>query len=529
MQKRIICTGILFAVLFTVLYMRIYIIMTDEKYIEVAKNQTVYTVEAGTVNANIYDRNFLKLVNNEIGRYAVVNPVDDTLKEIMPYVTDAESFNNKLFYGMPFVCEINGDVRENENITVFEIPERYSKNQLAEHVIGYTCDGVGVTGIESAYDEFLRENSGKAGVTYNIDGMGGVLEGIGKKVHDTTNLDDGVVLTIDKYIQAVCELMEEKVKKGAVVVMDVQSGDILGMASFPSYSVDKLSEAVSDENSPLINRCLYSYNVGSIFKLVTSLAAYEQGIDNSFLYKCSGKTEIGNQTFMCHDHSGHGELDMTDAMRESCNTYFIELSKNIDTKYFRSVAVRLGFGKAYSLASGINSSGGNLPSMDELLLPAEKANFSFGPGKLLATPLQVCSFTSAIANEGRLYNPRLVIGTTDDGENILSEQEQKYTRVFERNTAFYLQDLMIASVNGNEKSNARPSNVRAAGKTSTAQTGVFDKNGEELCHAWITGFFPISQPEYAVTVLCENGGYGNDVASPVFKEIAQRITDIYGK
>ncbi len=529
MYKRIIGVAVMFAVLFTVLYMRIYIIMTDGKYLEAGKNQSVWNVTAGTVNANIYDRNFLKLVNIDTKTYAAINPTAKAVEDILPYVCNREEFYSQLVYGTPFVCEVDDKASESDDITLFTLPERYSENQLAEHIIGYTRDGVGVTGIESAYDEFLRTNSCTASVTYSIDGQGGVLQGLDRKITDKTQVSAGVVLTLDKYIQAICELMEEKVKKGAVVVMDVQSGDILGMASFPSYSTDNLSDALSDENSPLINRCLYSYNVGSIFKLVTSLAAYEQGSDGEFTYKCTGKTEIGEQTFMCHNHSGHGTLDMTGAMKESCNTYFIELSKNIDTGLFHDIAQRLGFGKACSLAMGINSSGGNLPSVSELSVPAEKANFSFGQGKLLATPLQICSFTVAIANEGRLYNPRLVIGTSQNGEIITGEQEQKYTQVFTRDEAFYLQDLMIAAVNDNDESNARPSNVRAAGKTSTAQTGVFDKNGEELCHGWITGFFPLSQPKYAVTVLCEDGGYGNECAAPVFREIAERITDIYGK
>lgn len=527
MQKRIIGVAITFALLFTTLFTRIYVIVSDEKYVQAGKNQSVCKIEAITSNANIYDRNFMKLVNNKNQIYAAINPTPEAVSEILPVVYDKEDFYSQLVYGSPFICRINEAVEENEDITVFESAERYSENQFAEHIIGYVREGVGITGIESAYDEYLRSNSSTFSVTYNIDGKGGVLQGVDKKVVRPEEMKEGVVLTIDKYIQAICELMEDKVKKGAIVVMDVQSGDILAMASFPSYSADKLGEALENKDSPLINRCIYSYSVGSIFKLVTCLSAFEQGINEDFSYECTGEISVDGQTFKCHDLSGHGKLDMTGAIRESCNPYFIKLSEKIDTEFFHSVAERLGFGRAYSLANGINCSGGNLQSVEELSIPAEKANFSFGQGKLLATPLQICTFTASIANEGKLYNPRLVIGTTNDGENVDSEEPQKYTQVFDRDTAFRLQDLMIAAVNGNTNSNARPSNVRAAGKTSTAQTGVFDENGEELCHGWITGYFPISQPKYAVTVLCEDGGYGNDTAAPIFKEIAERIKNIY--
>ena len=144
------------------------------------------------------------------------------------------------------------------------------------------------------------------------------------------------------------------------------------MASFPTYSADTLSEAVNDKDSPLINRCLYSYNVGSIFKLVTSLAAFEQGIEESFSYNCTGSTEIGGQLFKCHDLSGHGVLDMTEAAAESCNTYYIELSKHIDSRLLIETAQRMGFGRSIPLALGMTVSGGSLQTEEDLSLPGRK-------------------------------------------------------------------------------------------------------------------------------------------------------------
>ena len=529
MQKRITAVAIIFALLFAGLYMRIYVIINDGRYVETAANQAKCSLNVGNTNGNIYDRNFNKLVNNDTEFFAAINPTAQAAAEIIIHVIDQDEYYSQLVYGSPFVCRVDSDQFESEDITVFELPKRYGKNQLACHVIGYVREGEGVTGIESAYDNFLRSHIQLNTVTYGIDGQGNVLQGLKKTVKSDEEMKAGVVLTIDKYIQAICELAGSKMDKGAVVVMDVQSGDILGMASFPAYSADNLGEALTDKDSPLINRCLYSYNVGSIFKLVTALAAFEQGINEEFSYNCTGSTTVDGQVFMCHDHSGHGNQDMMKAMSNSCNTYFIKLAEKIDTELFHDIAERLGFGIPISLALGINSSGGNLQTVDELQVSAEKANFSFGQGKLLASPLQICRFTAAIANEGKLYIPRLVRGVSEDGENIINEEVPKYISVFDRDTAFRLQDLMIESVNNNPNSNARPRNVRAAGKTSTAQTGSIDEKNEEICHGWITGYFPLSQPKYAVTVLCEGGGYGNECAAPIFKEIAERITDIYGK
>lgn len=527
MYKRLIIMAVTFAFMFSVLYMRIYVIVRNDDYIETGKNQGVYKLTVGNTNGNIYDRNYNKLINNQTNYYAVINPTSSATEEILPAVTDKDEFYSQLVYGSPFVCQVNCSEFESDDITVFEIPERYGNNQLAQHIIGYVQDGKGVSGIEAAYDDFLRSNVQKNTVTYSIDGQGTVLQGLNKEIEADDEMTAGVVLTIDKYIQAICELVGKKIEKGAIVVMDIRTGDILGMASFPSYSVENLEEAVNNKNSPLIDRCLYSYNVGSIFKLITAQAAFAQGINEDFSYNCTGYTEIDGQVFKCHDLSGHGIQNMTEAMTNSCNTYFIELAKHIDNQLFRETAEKMGFGMSIPLASGITASGGNLQSLDDLSMPAEKANFSFGQGKLMASPVQICTFTAAIANEGKLFVPRLVKGITNDGETIVNEEQIKYTQVLDRNTAFRLQDLMIAAVNNNENSNARPRNAYAAGKTSTAQTGRFGTDETEICHGWITGYFPVSEPKYAVTVLCEDSGYGNDCAAPIFKEIAERITDIY--
>lgn len=528
MQRRLTALGCIFMFAAAVLYMRIYCIIGDAKYYSAAKAQGTYTITAGHTYKNIYDREYRLLVNDTSAFYAVIDPTPEAAAEILPYVKDKESYYANIVYGKPFVCEVAKKDFECGDITVFEVPVRNRQKQVAQHIIGYTSENSGVSGIEFAYDKFLRKDPAINSVTYNIDGSGGVMEGLSKSVDRSETVTEGVVLTIDRNIQAICEISGSKMKKGAVVVTDVQSGDILAMASFPDYSIETLSEDITNEDSPLINRCLYPYSVGSIFKLVTALSAFEAGIDESFSYNCKGVTEVAGQPFKCHDLGGHGLIDMTDAMTASCNPYFIELSKHIDNDILLETAKRLGFGRSIQLANGITASGGTLQSEDDLSYPAEKANMSFGQGKLTASPLQICAFTACIAGEGRLYVPRLVRGTTHDGKTISNESELKYSDVFDRSTAFRLQDLMIAAVDKNTGSNARPSNTHAAGKTSTAQTGRFDSGGEELCHGWFTGYFPLSHPKYAVTVLCEDGGFGNDCAAPVFKDIAERITNIYG-
>ena len=171
----------------------------------------------------------------------------------------------------------------------------------------------------------------------------------------------------------------------------------------------------------------------------------------------------------------------------------------------------------------MTASGGVLPTVKDLMIPAELANFSFGQGKLSATPLQILQLTCTIANNGKMPVLRLVKGMTLDGDDILNEKKPQNSQVLERTTANQLKEMMISAVEDNENSNAKTNYTTVGAKTSTAQTGRYDKNGVELCHAWITGFFPADKPQYAVTVLIEDGGYGNDASAPVFKEIVEKI------
>ena len=314
-------------------------------------------------------------------------------------------------------------------------------------------------------------------------------------------------------------------EKGAVVVMDPYTGEIKAMASFPSYRPDNLAQAVTDsENTPLINRALLPYSVGSTFKVVTASAALEQELPLDQVYECTGQINVSGQIFRCHRRSGHGEVDMVDAMMKSCNPYFIQLGLKIGGTSLLEMAKRFGFGEALPLAQGISGSAGTLPGESDLQNPAEVANLSFGQGLLTASPLQVTRMMAAAANGGVLVQPRLVLGTTPDGQTLEREADVPSRQILSPEIAAQIQAFLIHCVMVEEEQHALPDNVSAGGKTATAQTGRFDENGDELEHGWFSGFFPAENPRYVVTVLAENSGFGNDTAAPVFAEIAEEIT-----
>ncbi len=505
----------------TTLIVNLALQMHNPKYFQAALQQSQFTVTAGSGEGGIYDRNFHNFVNQEILHYAVVNPSAEALQELFPHVKEISPVLEAIRLKKPFCCQVDTEFFDCEEIHVLNVPERYSANPSAQHILGYTLEHTGITGLESDYDSLLRKQIDNASVTYTMDALGNILPGAEVQISNIENLNSGIVTTLDYRIQEICE--KQPIQKGAVVVMQVSTGDILGMASFPDYTPDSLGDALSNPDSPLINRCLYAYSVGSIFKLMTCATAYTQGLQD-YRSNCTGKITIKDQIFNCHLRSGHGIQDMQYAMINSCNSYFIQLSQLLQPALMRETAQNFGFGTQIPLSHSIVSASGTLPKMKDLNYPAEMANFCFGQGLLTATPLQITQMTCGIANDGKMPIAHLISGMTKDGKTFSQkETAPAFARAIKPDAAEYLQNLMIAAINENPNSRAVPETVLAAGKTSTAQTGHFDENGTELCHAWITGYFPIDQPEYAVTVLVEDGGYGNDAAAPVFKSIADEI------
>lgn len=488
MKKRLMALPLAFCLCFTLVLVKTGTVSVNSEYAETAASQSVVTEEITEIRANIYDCNMNKLVNCE--------EINQT-KQINGKSVTAKSFS------------------------------RYSENQTATHIIGYTVDGKGVCGIEYAFDEFLSENSYKITAKYCKDASASLTFGE-ITAESEGNKYAGVVTTLDSDIQSICEEAADKsIKKGAVIVMEPESGDIKAMVSRPNFSPFDIESALSDsKNSPLINRVLCSYNLGSIFKLVTASAALKQGIGEEYEFFCNGKIEVSGQIFKCHNLDGHGLMDMKSAIVHSCNPYFISLGLQVDSAKLLWYASALSYGRPITLCRGIASSPGNLQSVGDLTNIAEKANMVFGQGKLLATPLQVTSATCAFANKGRLPKARLIKGITNDAENIEEESETSFTRALDEDVADTVKGFMVAMIEDESNGKAKPTVTTAGAKTATAQTGRYAEDGHEIYNCWITGFFPCENPRYAVTVLIEGGEGSLRDCGPVFSEIADKIIQL---
>lgn len=527
MGKRTVGLFCGFIAMCAVLIGRITALGMEEDYINAAQSHSSYSLTLAETRGKIYDRSGNALAGGSYRYKAVIIPSAQTSAELFNYLSaeELEKISDKLKGTFPFATDVPNGGCESDGITVYRVPERYSDNGMATHLVGYCGENGGESGIECAYDEWLSSASGKLTVTCRINAAGRSLDAAKQEISDTTgNSDRGVMLTIDSHIQNIAETAAAKyIDCGAVVVMDVKSGEILAMASLPDYNRNDIAAVLNDENTPLINRALSAYNAGSVFKTVIAAAALESGIDPLAEYECTGQVKIGINTMGCINRTAHKNVNMHSAIAHSCNTYFINTAANTGAENILSMAESLGFGKSTQLASNYKGATGTLPSAESLKNPAALANFSFGQGTLTVTPVQIAAMFAAIARGGEYIEPSVVIGLTDEDLNIISTQKKavSHTSMSSETAQILGECLRTAVLEGTAKAGASDK-VTSAAKTGTAETGIF-KNNKAVNQAWYAGYFPYEDPRYVCVVLAESGASGGASAGPVFKEIAERI------
>ena len=494
-----------------------------------AVNESHYsTVAIGTSRGKIYDRNLDLLVETTDRLVAAVTPSTAAI-EMLSKSFGQETANEIVTTGKPFVTAVDEEI-DNELIKTFPVSPRYDSSQLAVHLIGYldSSGKNGLAGVEKAYNNILSENSGSLSVRFEVDAMGRVLPGLDKIIVDNNYRSNaGIALTIDSKIQSITEkaLNESEIESGCALVMHVDTGEILAMDSVPRYDPNNISDSLNGKNSPFINKNLQSYSAGSVFKSIVAATALECGISSKTTFECKGSLEIGDTVFRCYDEKEHGKQTMSQALENSCNTYFIELIEKIDSDLLLSVCKTLGLGSELELCSGIACAAGSLPDERDLLLRGERANFSFGQGKLLLTPIQLLAAYNAIAT-GFYVEPTVFFGYVNHDKLVTKQIARQRFEVFSQSTVQKMRKLLSNVVEKGKAYSAKSSLISLAGKTGTAQSGIFDEQGVELCRTWFAGFFPANNPHYVVVVMDENGVSGNADCAPVFKAICENIVGV---
>lgn len=387
-----------------------------------------------------------------------------------------------------------------------QYPEPIRIHSLAPHILGYLSEGHGVTGIEAAFDAKLLENSQTATASIPILGNGEPVPRAEIRLNLPKTSESGVNLTLDTALQRICMKTEPLIGKGAVVCMDAVSGEILAICSFPSFTDP--AETLTAPDAPLYNRALAAYPVGSVIKPIHAATILAQGISPDMAYDCTGRITVGNTTFRCHNRTGHGILNLSGAIANSCNPYFVRFTRDIPAEELLATAASFGFGQQILLADGVRSASGTLP---EHLTAGEKANFSFGQGKLTASPLQICAAYAAIANGGCYRTPTLLC----DAPKPLPQQ------VASKKTASILKQALYETVNETADSLAKSEEISICGKTGTAQTGRYIEGQEQLI-GWFAGWFDAGDKKIAITVMAEDAVSGNRSAAPAAKQIAEK-------
>lgn len=531
LYKRMIGVYCCMAVLLTVCLFRVYAINVSDSLTMAADVQSRQALVVSTTRGTIYDRSMVPLVNSSSKYIASVLPTPQAAGVLLPALEEKQrpAVLNMLTAGSPFALEVPTNDLYALGVDVFRVSQRYSQNpQLAPHIIGYLNgqEQTGAAGIEKAFDSLLKKSGGQIVARYQVDAMGRSMENGAVQIDRSGENDrGGVVLTLDASMQAATQsALEKGCEKGAVVVMDIGTGDILAMASVPDFDPGNIAASLESKDAPFINRAISGYNIGSVFKVIVSAAALENGITPDFSYTCQGSIDVDGQVFRCNNHAIHGTVDMERALEVSCNTYFINLALTLGPDYIPALSSYMGLGSASELAEGFTTQSGNLPTRQELSNRASLANFGFGQGSSLATPLQMAQAISAIANSGMAVTPRLVMGETEDGSSLsVSYPSYSPNRILSENTAKTVQGLMVKVIEEGSGRKARPITGGAGGKTSSAQTGIYDENGKEIVHAWFAGFFPAAKPKYAAVVFVEGGESGENAAGPIFKQVADGI------
>ena len=361
-----------------------------------------------------------------------------------------------------------------------------------------------------------------------VDTLGYVHAEIGRALPPKDGAD--LVLTLDLRAQTVADRLMHGVT-GAMVVVDVNSGAVLAMASSPSYDLSGLTQdsyarmAGDLERRPLVNRALAAgYLPGSIIKPLIGMAILESGEGRPFdpLVYCPGKYEIGDTSIRCWRRVGHGDVDLVSAIERSCNTYFIKMGMTVGLDRIRPMLLGAGFGDAPGIDLP-DAGAGLVPSREwaqrywgRNWLAIDTAYLSIGQGAINVSPLQAALYVAAIGNGGKVFQPYIVREIRDPNGSV---RAQTPVRVHHRlpvsvKTLQTIRAGMIRVVNGEHATTEVVRNplISLAGKTGTAEV---KSAGDEYNNTWFICYGPVDKPAYALAVVVERGESGGRTAAPL--------------
>lgn len=540
-------------------------ILQGSEYKKISEENRLRIVKVAAPRGIIYDRNGIPLVKNTPYYFVSVNPENmerlniSALAELLKM--DRGSLTEKirgrprqnlyepirLKEGLSFkeIAVIEARRSDFPGLSVeVDVTRDYLFGSIGAHLIGYLgrpnefqyrhpdfkdipSDAfIGQWGIEGLYDRQLRGTAGERVI--EMDALGRELKLLREK-HPVRGED--LKLAMDIQIQKEAEKSFGE-KTGALVALKPDTGEILAFVSRPSFDPNLFARGIKykqweelnqNKKLPLLNRALQSqYPPGSTFKIVTAIAALEEGvIDLNTKVTCNGGIAYGRWHFGCWQKNGHGIISLHRALVESCDVYFYEAGKRLGIDRIASYARELSLGKETGLQM-VTERHGLIPDtkwkMEKRKQPwylGETFNASIGQGYVSVTPFQMAQLASIVANGGYVYKPSfLKLDSPPEPVKRLNIKQETFDAVKKALCG-------VVNESGGTGWAARSSIVTICGKTGTAQVVGVKKdskyNGIYRDHAWFVAFAPYEMPEVALSVMVEHGGHGGTAAAPVAK------------
>jgi penicillin-binding protein 2 len=483
---------------------------------------------------------------------------------------------------------------------VLSVSRNYPFGENYTHVLGYVSEAsqkdilnneeirnkhvpglkVGKTGLEKTFENELIGTNGIQ--RYEVNAYG---KRISQLDHTEGLSGETIKITIDTEIQKSCsELLKDRA--GSISVMDIYTGDIIAMQSSPSFDPNLFLFGINKDDwqlilnnplKPLVNKTLSGlYSPGSTFKPIVALSALENGIiDENFTVNCKGKIEMYGQTYHCWKKKGHGVVNLKNAMKQSCDTYFYEIARKLGVDRLKETSVNFGLGEKVLNETFNNEKKGLIPdtkwkknNLGKGWVIGETLITGIGQGYTQTTPLQLCQMTAQLANGGFKIYPKIIVEendkTAEDIKFIMNKNAQNLNRknnelqeasellgfsvkkehecLFKKPKNIKLvREAMFASTNEvrgtSYSSRIEDPKYQFAGKTGTSQVRRITKAARELDlntseipynerdHALYIAFGPYKNPRYAVSVVIEHGGSGSSTAAPIAKKLFKLIVD----
>jgi len=452
---------------------------------------------------------------------------------------------------------------------VLSVSRYYPYKENLTHIIGYVNQAtaedlenseqikskfvpglkVGKTGLEKTFEnELIGTNSIER---YEVNAYG---KRISQLEFQKGDKGKNIKLTIDADIQNLCNQLLAK-RAGSISIMNIFTGEIIAMHSSPSFDPNLFLFGINQDDwqlirnnpmNPLVNKTISGqYSPGSTIKPIVALSALENKIINKdFKVFCKGKIESYGQTYHCWKKEGHGSVDLKEAMKQSCDTYFYEISRLLGVDRLSDTAKKFGLGNKIVENLFDNEKNGLIPStqwkknnLGKNWLLGETMITGIGQGYIQATPLQLCLMTAQIANGGYKIQPKIIVDNKK--QNLVSESFEPLFK--DQKNIKLIQETMFSSVNEvrgtSYSSRISDPKYQFAGKTGTAQVKRITKLDRELDldtaeipyeerdHALYIAFGPYKSPQYAMSIIVEHGGSGSSAAAPMAKELFKMVID----